>query len=154
MLVLAVALCACGPSTDARGETTTAANAPSVVSVTPTASEAPGSAMVTIGDDTFSFTADVCTIADDGLHVEAHGAAGTLTILHASPPTRQPPEPSFAVFLIEGGTRYEAPPAAVQLDTYDPAAGRAEGAAFDVIVAADPGATLTALFSIVCTSDV
>lgn len=112
-----------------------------------------GTVTVTIGDRTLEFAVESCTIADDVLNVTAGGEAGALTIRHASPPTRQPPEPSFGVFRIEGATRYEAPPAAVQLDVYDPATGVATGDALDVVVDGDSSVTLIASFSVECSAD-
>ena len=93
---------------------------------------------------------EVCSIAKDVLEAEGWSGERRLTLLHASPPTRQPREPSFSVLVIGGEPRYEAPPAAVRLGEYDPATGRATGKALDVVVDADPSHVVEATFEIAC----
>jgi pectate lyase len=157
VLVLVATLAACsssGTSPSSTSDGSPADSSTTSVPETTTGGGTTGMVTVVIGGDTLEFTATVCTLTDDVLNVEATGEAGALTIRHASPPTRRPPEPSFAVFRIEGDLRYEAPPAAVQLDTYEPAAGVAAGEALDVMVDGDPSAPRTASFTIECPSNV
>lgn len=83
----------------------------------------PGTERSSVEDDTVQFTAGVRLTADDVLIFEVTGAAGSLAIRDGSPPTREPPEPSRAVFLIDGAASHEVPPAAMQRARYEPDAG-------------------------------
>ncbi|MFH0915430.1 MAG: S-layer homology domain-containing protein [bacterium] len=119
---------------------------------------ADSTATVWMGGARFVF-ADLteCTIGRDVFNVEGKSADGSLwlRIRHASPPTRQPAEPSFASLDI-GGSPDEQPasvfagyPAGVTFGRYDPAQGIAEGEAWGTM----NGENAHVLFRVECRQD-
>lgn len=125
-ITLTTMACASQPSTpEASGVATTAMSVdPAAVPPFPL-----GSAQVTVGGTVYSFALNRCEVAVDTLVVDGTDGTRSLTIRHASPPTRQPPEPAMSVFAIENGERLEAPPASLVFAVCDPTTGSAEGEA-------------------------
>ncbi len=97
---------------------------------------------------TYQFALTGCEVAVDYFGVDGSDGEYTLTIRHASPPSRQPSEPSLSIFVIEGAERLEAPPAAMVFEMYDPETGRARGST--VVTLEVPGPEIPTTFDVHC----
>jgi hypothetical protein len=84
---------------------------------------------ITAGETTYEFTATRCRVETEVFVVDGVSADGetTVTIRHASPPTRTVPEPSLSYLLIEPEPGFESAPASVNFETCEPEAGLATG---------------------------
>jgi hypothetical protein len=134
ILVLILLAAACGSTPPSGSDpTTTVASTRTTVPADPT-----GTVAVTLGGTTYEFMATRCLVTTDVFVIDGVSTDGatTVTIRHASPPTKEVPEPSMSYLLIEPQPAFESAPAAVNFEVYDPGTGTATGSV-------DQGVTFT-----------
>ncbi len=155
VVILVLSACAGSTSTTTPSIQASATLSTSAVGSPPAAVTSPpaslvgdeGVAVVDVGVARYEFRLSRCIVGGEVFVVEGDDGRGSvLRLRHASPPPRQPPQPSMSSLVITGAVELESAPASVTFESYDTARGIATGSAWLTTDVDRP----TAFFDIEC----